>query len=407
MARLGRRWTPGYVLLILILTAGCGPLPRDKAVPFELQDRAMLPGLGPEVRTWGMQLNPAFHETLIRSVKWEEEALGKSGGGSLPRADFLAISGGGANGAFGAGLLCGWSEKGDRPAFKVVTGISTGALIAPFAFVGPKYDHVLRQVYTKTTTEEILKERGLLAGLFSDAMADTKPMWKTMSKYVDQKLVDEIAAEYRKGRVLVLGTTNLDARRAVLWNVGEIAASGDAQALEIVRRIMIASAAIPAAFPPVFFDVEADGKKYQEMHVDGGAMTQVFLYPPSMKVREEAEAAGVTRERRAYVIRNARLDPNWAQVERRTMKIAGRAIDALLQTQGVGDLYRIYLNAQRDGIDFNLAYIPASFNAVSKEPFDPEYMTKLFQVGFDLAKKGYPWQKTPPAFELESEATTP
>jgi hypothetical protein len=143
------------------------------------------------------------------------------------------------------------------------------------------------------------------------------------------------------------------------------------------------------------------------MHVDGGAMTQVFLYPPSMKIREQAAAAGVTRVRRAYVIRNARLDPNWAQVERRTMKIAGRAIDALLHTQGIGDLYRIYLNAQRDGIDFNLAYIPATFHEVSKEPFDPEYMTKLFQVGFDLAKKGYPWDKTPPGYETVPGAQGP
>ncbi len=407
MVHPGRGLALACVWLAAIVAAGCGPLPRENAVPFDLQDRATLPGQGPAVRTWGAQLNPAFHETLLRSLQWEKEALGKAGGGPLPRADFLAISGGGANGAFGAGLLCGWTAKGDRPTFKVVTGISTGALIAPFVFAGPEYDRVLREVYTTTKTGDLLHERGMLAALFSDAMADTKPMWKTMSKYVDQKLLDAIAAEYRKGRVLVLGTTNLDARRAVLWNVGEIAASGDPHALEIVRRIMIASASIPAAFPPVFFDVEVDGKRFQEMHVDGGAMTQVFLYPPSLKVREEAAAAGVTRERRAYVIRNARLDPNWAQVERRTMKIAGRAIDALLQTQGVGDLYRIYLNAQRDGIDFHLAYIPASFSAVSKEPFDPEYMTQLFQVGFDLAKKGYPWQKTPPAFEMEPEATVP
>ncbi len=197
MARLGRMSTLGWVWSLVFIAAGCGPLPRDNAVPFELQDRAMLPGLGPEARTWGAEMNPAFLETMRRSVQWEQEALGTAGrAGPMPRADFLAISGGGANGAFGAGLLCGWSEKGDRPTFKVVTGISTGALIAPFAFVGPKYDHVLRQVYTKTKTEELLHERGLLAGLFSDAMADTKPMWQTLSKYVDQKLVDEIAAEY-------------------------------------------------------------------------------------------------------------------------------------------------------------------------------------------------------------------
>lgn len=169
----------------------------------------------------------------------------------------------------------------------------------------------------------------MIGGLFSDAMADTKPLWKTLSRHVDQALLDAIAAEYRKGRMLLIGTTNLDAERAVLWNIGEIAASGNPNSLEIVRRIMIASASIPGAFPPVFFDVEVDGKKYQEMHVDGGAMTQVFLYPPSLKLRQAAAAVGVTRERRAYVIRNARLDPNWADTERSTMSILMRAVDAL------------------------------------------------------------------------------
>lgn len=365
-----------------------------------MQDQALLPGMGPQVRTWGGQMNPAFLETMERSVAWELEAAGGAvRADAMPRADFLAVSGGGANGAFGAGLLCGWTAAGDRPNFKLVTGISTGALLAPFAFLGPKYDGVLREVYTKTTTKDILTERGILEGLFSDALADTAPLWRTLSKHVNQELLDEIAAEYRKGRLLVIGTTNLDASREVLWNVGEIAASGHPDALDIVRRIMVASASIPGAFPPVFFDVEVDGTAYQEMHVDGGAMTQVFLYPPSFKLSEVAAAAGVARDRRAFVIRNARLDAHWAEVQRRTMSILMRAVDALLQTQGVGDLYRSYANTQRDGVDFNLAYIPASFDVISKEPFDPEYMTQLFEVGYGLALRGYPWEKTPPWFE--------
>jgi len=391
-----------------MVATGCAAPQRQHAVPRDLQDRAVIPGMGPEIRTWGAEANPEFMKKLIQSVSWEREALAAAGHtGPLPRADFLGISGGGSNGAFGAGLFCGWTEAGTRPAFKVVTGISTGALTAPFVFAGPEYDHVLREVYTKTTTEQILDPRGLISAMFNDAMADTKPLWNTLSKYVDDKLLSAIATEYKKGRILVIGTTNLDARRAVLWNIGEIAASGHPKALETVRRIMIASAAIPGAFPPVFFDVEVDGKKYQEMHVDGGTMTQVFLYPPSMKLREEAAARGVTRERRAYVIRNARLNPDWADVDRKLMPIAARAIDSLLHTQGVGDLYRIYLNAQRDGIDYNLAFIPPSFTLESKEPFDPEYMTKLFQVGFDMAKKGYPWEKTPPAFDMAPAAAAP
>lgn len=390
-----------FWMLAIVASGGCGKPSREHAVPKEQADRARVAGMGPQIRSWGSALNPDFMTTITQSAMREREALAASGHtGPLPRADYLAISGGGANGAFGAGLICGWTDAKTRPVFKVVTGISTGALTAPFVFAGPDYDHVLRDVYTKTVTDDILKPRGLLSGMMSDAMADTKPLWKTLSRYVDDKLMGVIAAEYRKGRFLVIGTTDLDARRAVLWNIGEIADSGNPKALETVRRIMVASAAIPGAFPPVFFDVEADGKKYQEMHVDGGAMTQVFLYPPSLKLREAAHAAGVDRERRAYVIRNARLDPDWADTNRSLMPIAMRAIDSLLHTQGVGDLYRIYVNCQRDDIDYNLAFIPASFTEVSKEPFDPVYMTKLFQVGYDMSRKGYPWEKTPPAFDI-------
>jgi predicted acylesterase/phospholipase RssA len=395
----------GHSLTLLLLaagltTAGCAGPTRQQATPVELQDRAVIPGMTPAIRTWGSGLNPEFQRELIESVQREQACRESSGQtGPLPRADFLAISGGGQNGAFAAGLLCGWTAAGNRPTFKVVTGISTGALIAPFAFLGPEYDETLRRVYTQTSTPDILTPRGLLAALFDDALADNRPLWRMLATVVDQKLVDALAAENAKGRVLFIGTTNLDARRAVIWNVTAIAASGNPRALELIRAVMIASAAIPAAFPPVFIEVQADGKTYYEMHVDGGAMTQVFLYPPSMKLKEEAAAAGITRERRVYIIRNARLDPDWAQTERRTLKIAARAIDALLATQGLGDLYRTYVNTQRDGVDYNLAYIPPTFKRGPKEAFDKAYMNELFQVGFDLARGGYPWQKTPPAYE--------
>jgi hypothetical protein len=136
-------------------------------------------------------------------------------------------------------------------------------------------------------------------------------------------------------------------------------------------------------------------------------MAQVFLYPPSLglKMRALQKAKGVSRERRLYMIRNARLDPDWAQVERRTMSIAGRAISSLIQTQGIGDLYIIYLTAERDGIDYNLAYIPESFKAFHKEDFDTEYMRQLFDVGYKLAVNGYPWAKYPPGY-VETEKAT-
>jgi predicted acylesterase/phospholipase RssA len=177
----------------------------------------------------------------------------------------------------------------------------------------------------------------------------------------------------------------------------KIASSRDPRALDLFRTVMVTSAAIPGAFPPTMIDVEADGKAYQEMHVDGGAMAQVFLYPPSLRSAKGAvKASPVVRERRAYIIRNSRLDPEWAQIDRRTMSISGRAITSLINTQGVGDLYRIYATTQRDKVDFNLAYIGKEFDAPHPHEFDTEYMRKLYDHAYAKAVKGYPWQKLPP-----------
>jgi len=333
------------------------------------------------------------------SARRELEQRTKTGDtGPLSPAHFLAVSGGGDNGAFGAGLLNGWTAAGSRPGFKLVTGVSTGALIAPFAFLGQKYDPVLKEIYTGISSKDVLAERNFLAAVLADAMADNAPLWGLIKKYVTEQLLQEIAAEYAKGRLLLVGTTNLDARQGVIWNMGKIAASGHPQALHLFRSILIASAALPGAFPPVFIDVEAKGQRYQEMHVDGGASAQVFVYPTTYQLAERAAAMGMQRERHLYVIRNARLDPDWAHVERRTMSIAGRAITSLIQTQGKGDVYRIFSVAQRDQLDFNLAYIPESFKVEHKEEFDNFYMRQLFQLGYDLAKSGYDWGKVPPGF---------
>jgi len=403
MAQSGNQLRHGLRLIVLAAVsaaAGCAGPVRQRAVPPELQDRAVISGLSPAVRTWGSAVNPEFQEALLESVRREQELRQRSGQtGPLPVAEFLAISGGGANGAFTAGLLNGWTAAGNRPQFKAVTGISTGALIAPFAFLGPAYDETLRKFYTGVTTKDILTERGKLAALLDDALADSAPLRRLIASLVDRKLLDAIAAEYGKGRLLLIGTTNLDAQRAVIWNVGAIAASGHPRAVELVRDILIASAAIPAAFPPVMIDVEVDGRHYQEMHVDGGTVTQVFLYPPSLKIREVSEAAGLKRDRRVYIIRNARFEPEYVETPRRTLSIAGRAVSSLIATQGIGDLYRTYLNAQRDGIDYNLAFIPSDFTAKEKEAFDCEYMHKLFNVGYDMGRNGYPWQKYPPGFD--------
>lgn len=384
------------VCLHLLLSA-CATPERLGAVPSADTARAMTSI--PDARFFPDR-DPEAFVRMIRAAADKELAAHAllPPGTPLPPVSYLTVSGGGGDGAFGAGLLVGWTEAGTRPTFKYVTGISTGALIAPFAFLGPAYDPVLRETYTQVSDSSIFKKRHFSALLFSDAMADTTPMAGLVSQYVTRELLDQIAAEYAKGRLLFIGTTNLDAREAVYWNMGAIATSRDPAALELFRKITLASAAIPGAFPPVMIDVTVDGRRYQEMHVDGGASRQVFLYPPSVHLQDLAKDAGLDRERHLYILRNSRLDPDWASVDRRLMNIVNRSVSALIQTQGLGDLNRMYLTSTRDGIDYNLAYIPRDFSEPKHSEFDSKYMTALFERGRAMASRGYVWDKYPPGY---------
>ena len=391
----------------LLTVAACSVPEREPAVPQADTARAMPLGI-PNARFYADGDPKPVIEEGMRALEREEAAqqvAGKAGpsqaGTQLPPVSFLAVSGGGDNGAFGAGLMNGWTEAGTRPDFKMVTGISTGALTAPFAFLGPDYDAVLREVYTSMTPEKVYRPRRLLAALFDDAMADTSPLAEVIVRYADQKMFDAIAREYQKGRLLMIGTTDLDAQRPVIWNIGAIAASGHPDGLALFRKILRASAAIPGAFPPVLVDVEIDGKKYQEMHVDGGTMAQLFLYPASV----DLSRSGVRRVRHAYIIRNARLDPDYSANERRTISIAGRAINTMLASSGKNDVLRTYFVSQRDGVDYNLAYIGSDFKAPKTGEFDQAYMNALYQYGYQQAKGGQAWHKTPPS--LETPAMVP
>ena len=386
-----------------LVVTGCATPHRLPAVPIASASQAV-PAAGP-YRYLVSRETDSFAAEARSALAKEQQWLSSQGhAGELPPANYLAISGGGDNGAYGAGFLNGWTASGTRPEFKVVTGVSTGALIAPFAFLGPKYDYVLEKVYTQTSQKDIFKKRGLIKGIFGDAMADSRPLANTISSYVNRELLDAIGAEYAKGRILLVGTANLDSLEPVIWNMTAIAASKDPSAVTLFSNVLLASASIPGAFPPVMIDVNVDGTQYQEMHVDGGTMAQVFLYPPSVSA-----ANMPTRKRTLYIIRNARLDPDWSSVERRTMSIAARAIGSLTTTQGIGDLYRIYTTTQRDGIDYNLTYIPPTFNTPHNEQFDTAYMRALYDVGLQAAKSNYQWQKYPPGYAapVQASASTP
>lgn len=381
--------------LLSFALLGCSALERKSAVPAQALSKAQIAGL-PSVRY--LISTQAGVDALVNDVVTLERSRGKNA--FTGDANYLALSGGGDDGAFGAGLLVGWSKQGSRPAFNLVTGISTGALIAPFAYLGKDYDPILQQVYTSIQPKDVYNERGILSAIFSDGLADSTPLYQLISKYIDINFLKKIAYEYNtNGRLLLIGTTNIDAGQPVVWNMGRIATIGTPEAIELFRRIMLASASIPGAFPPVMFDFILDEQVFQEMHVDGGASTQVFLYPSSAAIK--AAELGIKRRtnRQAYIIRNSRLDPRWSETERRTLSVAGKAISQLIQTQGIGDLYRIYSTAQSDDVGFNLAYIGSDFNEPHTEEFDTKYMNALFQYGYAQAIKGYPWSKYPPGFK--------
>lgn len=385
------------VLAVAALAGGCATVDGRMAVPVALQGQAEVPDIV-GARFWGDEvpsdLATALRERMPNIGKFSSRPA-KSGG--RPLVNFLALSGGGPDGAFGAGLLIGLTRKGTRPVFDVVTGVSAGAIIAPFAFLGSHYDRQLEEIWTRYGTQDLIQAQ-LLSGLLgtAPAVADTAPMAHVMARYITRKLLDEVAAEYKKGRLLLIGTTNLDAQRPVIWNMGEIASSRHPAALALFRKVILASAAIPGAFPPVKIRVRAGGKLYDELHVDGGTTREVFIAPVQLSLRAFDKFFPRPPIRRIYVIKNGKLSTEYEPVKEQTLSIAARSIATLLKYQTAGDLFRIYVSAKRDGAAFHLAYVPHTFAIQPKEAFDRAYMRALFKTGFEIAQRQDPWARTLP-----------
>jgi predicted patatin/cPLA2 family phospholipase len=380
---------------VAAVVSGCSGVPERNPLPGSLSEQAQIPDI-PRARYWADAVPPETDEWFTLTKK-ELRVLYPASFGQ-PH-NYLAISGGGPNGAYAAGMLNGWTDAGDRPTFTIVTGVSAGALIAPFAFLGPDYDHVIKEVFTGYSTTDIVTPRGNLKTLLGDAATDSTPLREKLAKYVDEKVMLAIAEEYRKGRVLDIVTTNLDAGRPVVWNIGLIASSGSPDALQLIHDIMLASASIPAAFPPVMFEVEANGEYYDELHVDGGATSVLYLYPIGIDFEKLADHMDVKGTPNVYVIRNGKLQKRWKTVDRSTIPIAMRSLDSLMSSVVLGDIYRIYLSTRRDGLNYNLAFIPETFTEEASEPFDREYMTSLFNLGYEQARNGYEWSRTPPGYD--------
>ncbi|MGE5367189.1 MAG: patatin-like phospholipase family protein [Betaproteobacteria bacterium] len=349
--------------------------------PFTAADDAVasVPGM-PDARFW------ADSETDF------EKALPSQ------RGPWLILSTGGADGAFGAGLLNGLSAVGKRLDYAVVTGVSTGALMAPFVFAGPRYDAALQAVYTHTSAADIFEVGGT-----GESFLDTWPLKDLIAKQITPALLADIAAAHQAGRRLFIVTTDLDAERSVVWNMGAIAVHatahstnpGGEDAIKLFRNILLASGSVPGAFPPVLIDVEGNGKRFAEMHADGGVGGQFFVTPPALM--QSTSSYKIPAEA-LYIVVNSGLAPEFQVVERSTPAILAQAVSMAIKADLRVLLDRAYVAAKNSGIGFNVATIPPSFNAPSRGAFDPDYMKALFNVGYDQGKGENPFAAEPPAF---------
>jgi predicted acylesterase/phospholipase RssA len=303
---------------------------------------------------------------------------------------WLVLSSGGEDGAFGAGLLNGLTASGKRPDYAVVTGVSTGALIAPFAFAGSRYDDALRDAYTKITSADIFE-----IGATPESFVDTWPLKDLIAKEVTPALLADIATQYRAGRRLFVVTTDLDAERSVVWNMGAIAAHGGDEALDLFRKVLLASTSVPGAFPPVQIEVEAGGKRFAEMHVDGGVGGQFFVAPAALMAATSDFRLPATG---LYIVIDSGLRPDFQVVPRSIEGILSQSVDLAVKVDTRLMLDRAYVVAKRSGVPFNVASIPESFNVPSRGTFDPDYMRALFQAGYDLGKSATPFAAVPPPY---------
>jgi hypothetical protein len=381
------------VTVVAATSSGCAGLSPRSPVPQELVATASIPGLG-HVRFWGDEAPKDVVAEIRRLMPGLSRLAQSPPENGRPVVNYLAISSGGDDGAFAAGLLIGWTRSGRRPRFEVVTGVSAGALIAPFAFLGPAFDEDLAAIWTRYDSDDLIVKQPLALLVGGSSLADTGPLANLIAHCVDRRLLDAIAAEYRKGRLLLIGTTNLDAQRPVVWNMGEIARSRHPQALALFRQVMLASVSIPVAFPPVRIAVEAGGEVRDELHVDGGTTRKVFIAPLQLSLRSLDPLYSAPPLHRFYIIANTKLVPEWKPAEASLLAIAQSSIAALNKSHSAGDLFRLYLLARRDGADFNLAAIPAGFSRRHEQPFDRQYMQALFDAGVSL--RGARWLKEPP-----------
>jgi predicted acylesterase/phospholipase RssA len=369
---------PFSILTAMLIIGGCSSFPRT---PYTVADAASSRVLDvTELRKYADEPASAFLEDV-------HVASGP--------VTYLALSGGGADGAYGAGVLNGWTAAGTRPKFSVVSGVSTGALIAPFAFLGSAYDATLRDVYTTGIAESLIEAPNVANVFFRAGLFENTRLRELVARYVDNDMLAAIAAEHAKGRDLFIVTTNLDTQRTVIWDMGRIAAIGSIRALALFRDVIAASASIPVVFAPVLIDAEANGHHFQEMHADGAVTEPVLTLPEAFLLRNGALARG--SHVNIYVLVNNTVERDFQLVPNNTIDIATRAAASVTKTQIRSILYETFDFARRNNFGFNLTFIDKNFPSPGLSGFETNHMRALYRYGYDKAKSGDLWAKAPPS----------
>lgn len=347
-------------------------------VPQELAKTATITNShGDNVRHWG--------ETGLEETDAATKKILHSNAKILlqtQKLDYLTLSGGGFNGAYGVGFLRGWTQSGKRPEFEVVTGISVGALIAPMAFLGSEYDEHLTAAFrmitgTASTGPGVL---GLLLG--ADSLESNASIQRAITTIITPEIVEKIAAAHKTGRRLLVGTTNLDAERPIIWDIGAIATSDIPEKIDLIRKILLASAALPGVYPPVLFEVEAEGKKYEELHVDGGVSQQIVLLPDNLNLHEFDRQFGNSQLRNLYVIFNGQLTPSYQPVKAGGLSLLLRTLPAFIKNLGIGDVTMLRNSAKRNGMNFKLTALPEDIQVDNDIRPDKEYLNEIMQLGY-------------------------
>lgn len=366
-------------LLGCLALASCATAPRLDTPPASPAD-ASPPGFAIPIRTDALDRN-----FLIKQLPKTTRAIKAMSDGSV---DILALSGGGAGGAYGAGILVGLTAANQRPIYEIVTGVSTGALIAPFAFLGPEWDSKLTEAYGGAATDKLLVSRGI-GMLFGSSVFEGGPLQELVERFVDDALIDAVAKEAKTGRVLLVATTNLDREETVVWNMGAIAQEGGDRARKLFQDVLIASASVPGVFPPVMIDVEKDGKMFQEMHVDGGASTPFFIAPDVALIMGEPPES--LRGAHIYVIVNGPAASPARTTLNNPVDVASRSFTAVMNHMTRNALVQADGFAKRGGMTFDFTMIPPEVAYAGPLAFDQVSMSDTFGYGVRCAAKGLAW----------------